>query len=464
MSERDESLTNSQQQSNQEDRRPLLDRDASGLAKGHSENLPNNMTISMNNSPKSWLASLCSIKVGVLLILCFQNSMFTLLRRYSQGVLKEAYSKYEVLLVGEVIKMVFSALMIAQSLPNKTTNSSSSSPTPSTTTTISFKQHLRYIIRHSHKMLVLALIYGAMNILSFVSLRNIGAGMFTIFAQCKILTTATFSTLLLKRRYSATQWRALVGLLLGVLLFSEPIWNATNPTHKDPIIPRGDQASAILGIVAVVTEVILSGFASIYFEKVIKQDPLQLTIWERNFQLALTSFPVYLLFIAADGGTVGGGWSGWTVIVALLGAAGGLLVALSIKYADAILKTLATTGAIVLSSVLDHAVLGGPLTPTMCIAGAQVILAIFDYSFDQTPKVSSATAASANNAANNSSSIPLQDMRNHKNSRNNNNDIEAPPQRDVPRTSSKSRLDDEAALVRRAYNSSHESRQPASPS
>jgi UDP-sugar transporter A1/2/3 len=42
-------------------------------------------------------------------------------------------------------------------------------------------------------MLILALIYGAMNILSFVALRNISAGMFTVFAQLKILTTATCS-------------------------------------------------------------------------------------------------------------------------------------------------------------------------------------------------------------------------------------------------------------------------------
>ena len=38
----------------------------------------------------SWL---CSTRMIVLLILCLQNSMFTLLRRYSQGVLKEIYSK-----------------------------------------------------------------------------------------------------------------------------------------------------------------------------------------------------------------------------------------------------------------------------------------------------------------------------------------------------------------------------------
>jgi UDP-sugar transporter A1/2/3 len=218
-----------------------------------------------------------------------------------------------------------------------------------------------------------------MNILSFVSLRNISAGMFTIIAQCKILTTAAFSTIILQRNYSWTKWRALISLMLGVLLFSEPIWgnSATSQTQEG--------ANVFLGTTAVLIEVTLSGFASIYFEKVIKTDPLQLNIWERNFQLALGSFPVYLAFIANDrGGEVGlfGGWSFVAFLLACLGAAGGLLVALSIKYGDSILKTLATTGAIILSSLLDHYLLNGPLTPSMMIAGVQVIISIINYTFD----------------------------------------------------------------------------------
>jgi len=141
-------------------------------------------------------------------------------------------------------------------------------------------------------MVGLALIYGAMNILSFVSLRNIGAGMFTIFAQCKILTTASFSTILLNRKYSCAKWRALIALIFGVLLFSEPIWG-----NSDNLLSKNENASVVVGVTAVLVEVTLSGFASIYFEKVIKTDPLQLTIWERNFQLALvrTTFIVIVV-------------------------------------------------------------------------------------------------------------------------------------------------------------------------
>jgi len=313
-----------------------------------------------------------STKVIVLCILCLQNSMFTILRRYSQGVLKEIYSKHEVLLVGELIKIVFSALMIQGNLSSNE----------------GIVSRLSYLTRKSSKMFVLAAIYGVMNILSFVALRNIGAGIFTIFAQTKILTTATFSSILLRRQYSYARWRALISLMMGVLLFTEPIWNDAGK----PKVQEG--GNALVGTAAVLIEVTLSGFASIYFEKVIKSDPEQLGIWERNFQLALGSFPIYFMFILFNGGDEAGyfgGWSNLAFVLSLLGAAGGLLVALSIKYGDAILKTLATTGAIIISSVLDYLFLGGPLTPVMCIAATQVIIAISNYTFDATPTETTAS-------------------------------------------------------------------------
>lgn len=241
---------------------------------------------------------------------------------------------------------------------------------------------LKYLFGHMKKMIGLALIYGAMNILSFIALRNISAGMFAIFAQCKILTTATFSRIILRREYSWTKWRSLIALMMGVLLFSEPIWG--DPENRK----TQEGANKMLGTAAVLIEVSLSGFASIYFEKVIKTDPYQINIWERNFQLALGSFPIYLAFMWYDGGGEAGLFGGWTymaVVLAILAAAGGLLVALSIKYGDSILKTLATTGAIIISSVVDHWWLGGPLTPVMMIAGVQVIVAICNYTFDTTP-------------------------------------------------------------------------------
>jgi len=313
-----------------------------------------------------------SAKVLVLITLCFQNSCFTVLRRYSQGILKERYSKHEVLCVAELIKMIFSAYVIYR---RRTQNG------------LPLRPHILYLLRTSQKMFLLSLIYGLMNILSYVALRNVSAGVFTICAQLKILTTATFSTIILRRKYSWVKWRALTTLLLGVLLFSEPTWNSVG----DNSVVGGN---FFLGTSAVLIEVTLSGFASIYFEKVVKTDVEELNIWERNFQLAFGSFPVYFAFIiAAQGGEAGyfGGWSMVTFILSLLGAAGGLLVALSIKYGDAILKTLATAGAIVIASIFDYFLLDGSLTAVMILSGGVVICAITDYTFDPSSTVPKAS-------------------------------------------------------------------------
>jgi UDP-sugar transporter A1/2/3 len=343
----------------------------------------------MSDNNKSIFSCMNSIRMVVLVVLCLQNSLFTVIRRYSLGTRQEKYSKYEVLLVSEIIKMIFSAYMILKSEDAMTTGKHRT-----------MQQRLGYLISTSQKMIGLALIYGAMNTLSLISLKNIGAGMFTIFAQCKILTTAACSSIILHRQYSWTQWRALIALSLGVLLFSQPIWDKNDTTTElDP------DANVLLGTAAVLIEVTLSGFSSIYFEKVIKTDPLQLSIWERNFQLAFGSVPVYLAFMAftTSPAEMGAGWTPLAWGVALLGAAGGLLVALSIKYGDSILKTLATTGAIILSSVLDHVWLGGPLTPAMMIAAGQVVISICNYTFDTTPAVSPPVVSKSENGTSQSS-------------------------------------------------------------
>ena len=233
-----------------------------------------------------------------------------------------------------------------------------------------------YLIQKSQKMFVLVAIYGAMNVLSYIALRNFGAGMYTMFVQCKILTTAVFSSIILRYTYSWAQWRAMLSLMLGVILFVSSLWNDV----------KGEEGSnPLIGTFAVLSEVILSGFAAVYFEKVIKTDSEQIGLWERNFQMALGGCVMYIMFIIANKGDEAGFLGGWTAtawMIAILGAAGGLLVALSIKYGDSVLKTLATSGSIILSSLLDHALLGGPMTGTMCIAGSQVIIAIANYTLD----------------------------------------------------------------------------------
>lgn len=178
--------------------------------------------------------------------------------------------------------------------------------------------------------------------------------------------------------------RALALLVLGCILVASPNFSHSQDSSSSPTIDPYSQI--FFGYGSVLTEVALSGFASIYFEKVVKSTTEVITIWERNFQLGIYSILMYSVIIMYEGGSgervAWSNWSALTFSVSVLGAAGGLLVAATLKYADSILKTLAAAGAIVLSTILGHYFLDGPLNIVVSIGALTTIIAIANYTFD----------------------------------------------------------------------------------
>lgn len=160
--------------------------------------------------------------------------------------------------------------------------------------------------------------------------------------------------------------------------------------------------NALLGIGACVLIVVISGFASVYLEHSLKHGEMKLGIWQRNFQLSFWSVVVMLGYMgyesltrhsthaaaAAEGvvahGRLFAGWSLVTVVITVFNAAGGLLVAATLKYADSVLKTLAHSGSIVLAAFAGWLLLNGPLDVFVVLGCVFTIVAIFDYSFDET--------------------------------------------------------------------------------
>lgn len=310
-----------------------------------------------------------SFRTAILVALLLQNSGYTLLRKYS--TMTEDVSSKEILLVGELIKLVFSTYVVL------------SGHEQSDAQGVGLAK-LVWLIRRSFKMFALAAIYLTMNVLSFIALEYIGAGEFTVCAQLKILTTAGSSVLILGTSLSMAKWRALLLLVLSCILVASPDMSHGSAKSEE----ETSFALKMLGYAAVLLEVTLSGAASIYFEKFLKSSTEVITIWERNFQLSFYSILIYASMIFYDGQSngriLGENWSSITLMVSFLGAAGGLLVAATLKYADAILKTLATAGAIVISTILGHIFLNGPLDLVIGIGSLCTILAIFNYTLDHT--------------------------------------------------------------------------------
>lgn len=139
-----------------------------------------------------------------------------------------------------------------------------------------------------------------------------------------------------------------------------------------------------LGFSAALTACFLSGFAGIYFEKILKGSDI--SVWMRNVQLSFLSLPFgYVTCLLNDGDVIKTrgfffGYDSFVWYLVVLQAGGGLIVAMVVKYADNILKGFATSLAIVISCIASIYLFDFVLTFQFAFGAALVICSIFMYS------------------------------------------------------------------------------------
>jgi drug/metabolite transporter (DMT)-like permease len=273
---------------------------------------------------------------------------------------------------------------------------------PSNTTLITLCSSLGTAIlsNESWKLAIPAVLYTLQNTLQYVAVSNLDAATFQVTYQLKILTTAIFSVLMLGRILSARKWMSLFLLIVGVSIIQVPqhlpapsttdskAWPRTledirrlggMAAHK---ISRADHAPEApgmdrsVGLIAVLVACALSGLAGVTFEKILKDSTSakNTTLWVRNCQLSFWSlFPSLFLgvlwkegdAIAKTGFFAGYNWVVWMAI--LFQAAGGVIVALVINYADNIAKNFATSVSIVLSCVASAYFFDFKVTLSVCL-------------------------------------------------------------------------------------------------
>ncbi|XP_076828748.1 solute carrier family 35 member A3b [Brachyhypopomus gauderio] len=232
-------------------------------------------------------------------------------------------------------------------------------------------------------------IYTLQNNLLYVALSHLDAATYQVTYQLKILTTALFSVSMLGMRLGSYQWLSLLILMTGVVLVQWPLEPTLSPALVD--LSAGTQ---FVGLVAVLVACLSSGFAGVYFEKILKET--KQSVWIRNIQLGLFGLVFGLLGVFVydgervlkDGFLQGYNSITWTVV--LLQALGGLVVAAVIKYADNILKGFATSISIILSSLISYFWLDDFVPTRLFFMGSVlVITATFLYGFNRKPIVSS---------------------------------------------------------------------------
>mmetsp|Transcript_11323 Transcript_11323/g.18437 ORF Transcript_11323/g.18437 Transcript_11323/m.18437 type:complete len:345 (+) Transcript_11323:171-1205(+) len=334
-------------------------------------------------------------KFTILALISFQTAASSILTQYCRGVRKETFSNVEMVVMGETIKMCISVVLTLwqtddpHSLPNPVIKKPP------------WYSRLLSLLMNSKKVIVLVILYSISNICNLTAVEFIGAPMYTVCCQMKIFTTAAFGVLLLGKSYSSAKWRALLLLIIGCLMVSSPILRAVFEPDPNQQGERTDMYGhstyeQLYGLAAVTLQFTISGFASVYFEGMLKNKEDAVSIWERNFQLAFYS----ILFLALSsyfkssydymqGQTTQAyayepfaGWTAYSAGLCVMNAIAGLLVAATLKYADAVLKCFATAVAIIITSVLSYLLLGSSIDVFAALGMITTVLSIFNYALD----------------------------------------------------------------------------------
>ncbi|OWA54033.1 UDP-galactose translocator [Hypsibius exemplaris] len=313
-------------------------------------------------------------KFGSLATLTIQNVVTILLIRYAKTLPGEVFISSTVVVLMEVFKLFASMGMLL----------------------VHHRSFARWakelheeIIRkpmETLKVAVPAFIYTFQNNLTFVAVSNLDAATFQVVSQIKILTTAIFSVAMLRRQLGTVQWAALLILFVGIAV-----------VQLDQQSPQAGKTlfhiqSPFLGLSAILISSLMSGYAGVYFEKILKGS--EVSLWLRNIQLSMYAIPMGLLTcLAADSDSIRtkGFFFAYTPIVwsiVFFQGFGGLVVAMVVKYADNILKGFATSFAIVFSAIASVYVFGFEIHWLFAIGSSLVIISIFMYGY--VPKLSTA--------------------------------------------------------------------------
>ncbi|KAJ1349344.1 UDP-galactose/UDP-N-acetylglucosamine transporter srf-3 [Parelaphostrongylus tenuis] len=309
-----------------------------------------------------------NMRTAVLVWLTLQNSIHTLLIRYSRSrQVEHMFLSTVAVFFTEVAKLLVCLGFVLQD------------ETPQRF----FPTIMDQVVRQPYdtlKVCIPAMVYMVQNNLYYVAASHLDAATFMIASQLKIFTAAIFTVIMLHRFLTRTQWFALLILFIGVSLVQLQ-------SSKSESSRLGGQ-DPLIGFVAVVIACCLSGFAGIYFEKILKGSA-PVSLWMRNIQMCVFAIPSSFVaviwqdgkVVAKEGLLYGFDWVVWLTVIWY--CIGGLSVAVCIKYADNIAKNFATSVAIILATIGSIIFFSFQPTAQFLLGATLVIFSIFMYSSSQ---------------------------------------------------------------------------------
>lgn len=288
-----------------------------------------------------------SLKYVSLAVLCLQNSLLAILMRLSRVGDSPRFNPATAVFMGEALKLATATAVLARDL--------AAVPEPERRKAVAKASRNVFDRRELLRVSVPALLYVVQNNLQYVAISNLDAATFQVSYQLKILTTAVFSVVMLRKAILPMQWASILTLMVGVALVQLDDVPAGSSTNA-----KADEQNMTTGLLAVVSACLCSGFAGVYFEKILKgSGGVKASLWERNVQMCFVSIVLAgggLLYNDMEFLQTHGFFYGYRAVVwaaIFTSAFGGLLTAVVVKYADNILKAFATSIAIVLSVIMS---------------------------------------------------------------------------------------------------------------
>lgn len=308
-----------------------------------------------------------SLKLIVLIALVIQKVSIDLSMRYSRTRPEDKFITSTVVLLPEVVKL-FVCLTLVYWKESSSWGDFSS---------ILYRTVIKEP-KDTLKVCIPSFIFVLQNNLRFISVENLDAPVYQITNQFKLFTTAVFSVLILKRKLTILQWSSLIVLIVGIFLaeLRASTSHVSNPNQN-----------VMIGLLSGLLVCCMSGFASVYFEKILKGS--EISIWMRNIQLSCVSIPMAsITCITTDWNNIADkgfffGYDLFVVFLICLQASGGLIVAMVIKYADNIIKGFATSLSISIGCIFSMYFFDFVLTVEFVVGAVLVIFATFAFSYSK---------------------------------------------------------------------------------
>ena len=333
-----------------------------------------------------------TFKLILLIGMVLQNSATVLVGRYTRSSVPkdELYVVNHLILITEIGKLLLSCVF-----EYVTTNGM---------LVQSIQQNIIERPYDALKIMVPALLYLVQNSLLYLALSNLTAPVFQVTYQAKLVTTAIVSVIMLNRKYSVQQWICLVGLSIGVAIVVLGEGGGKKDEKKEE--DNKAEQSITVGLFAVTVACMSSALAGVYFEKVVKtpssgtknQNAKPVSVWMRNIQLAFFTIITammqnwYSTYVAAgknDASSASAaaanqsyfhGFTGWVWVLVWLQAGGGLLVAAIIKYADNVLKGLATGVSVCFATAVSTVIFATPLSGQFTVGATLILISVYLFS------------------------------------------------------------------------------------